>query len=162
MRRRSRASIVAAVLLALTACSELSRPTLVPTRIKAGQSWVVTRPALAEQVLDTCSRDSPAQVPGRIEGYWAPAPQQVDALEARQQQLSPPIEQPASYDRQYVGVVIAGRRLIYINAFRLPDDSPLDPARQAIRICDGGTLAWGALYDPENGRFSEIRSNGPH
>jgi hypothetical protein len=27
-------------------------------------------------------------------------------------------------------------------------------------VCDGGLSAWGALYDPETRRFSELAFNG--
>nr|WP_269450687.1 hypothetical protein [Stenotrophomonas sp. MMGLT7] len=147
--------------VATAACSGLStKPDSVPTRIKAGQSWVITRQAVAEQVLDTCSRDSPAHHPGRVAGYWAPSRQQVEQLEARQQRLAPRIAEPESYDRQYVGIVAGGRQLVYLNAFRLPDHADIDPAREALRGCDGAAGFWGALYDPETGEFSEIEVDG--
>lgn len=147
--------------LALAACAGMSgRPASVPTSMKTGQSWVVTRQPVAERVLDTCSRASPARQPGRVSGYWAPGPQQVDELEARQQALAPTIASPQDYDRQYVGVVVDGRRLIYINAFKLPDQSDIDPSREAVVICDAGPRAWGALYDPQTGAFSEIEIDG--
>lgn len=135
--------------------------TTVPTTLKAGQSWVITRPVIAAQVLDTCSRDSPGRRPGEVTDYWAPSRQQVDDLEARLSQLQPKIAAPGDSDRQYVGIVVGGRRLIYINAFTLPDDSDLDPARTAIRVCDGGAAFWGAVFDPQTGQFSQVETNGP-
>jgi hypothetical protein len=135
--------------------------TTVPTTVRAGQSWVITRPVVATQVLDTCSRDSPARHPNEITGFWAPSRQQIDELEARLDQLQPPINNPGDYDRQYVGIEANGKRLIYINAFRLPSDSNLDPARTAIRVCDGGAGFWGAVYDPQVGKFSDVEVNGP-
>lgn len=135
--------------------------TTVPTTVRAGQSWVITRPVVATQVLDTCSRDSPARHPNEITGFWAPSRQQIDEMEARLDQLQPPISHPGDYDRQYVGIEANGKRLIYINAFRLPSDSNLDPARTAIRVCDGGAGFWGAVYDPQVGKFSDVEVNGP-
>ncbi len=73
----------------------------------------------------------------------------------------PPINNPGDFDRQYVGIEAKGKRLIYINAFRLPSDSNLDPARTAIRVCDGGAGFWGAVYDPQVGKFSDVEVNGP-
>ncbi|MEE7560964.1 hypothetical protein HH299_15635 [Xanthomonas sp. Kuri4-2] len=135
-------------------------PPNIPTRVKTGQSWVITRQALAAQVLDPCSRDSPARHPGEVTGYWAPSRQQLERLEADQSRLQPTIAAPADFDRQYVGIEAHGRRLIYINAFRLPDDSELDPGRSAVDVCDGGAGAWGAVYDPESGQFSDIAVGG--
>ena len=59
-----------------------------------------------------------------------------------------------------VGIESAGRRLIYINAFHLPDDSGINPAREAIRVCDGGAQFWGAVFDPASNTFSELQFNG--
>lgn len=52
-------------LIALAGCATTPPPASVPTNIKSGQSWVITRQGIAEQVLDTCSRDSPARHPTR-------------------------------------------------------------------------------------------------
>ncbi|WP_427851842.1 hypothetical protein [Stenotrophomonas acidaminiphila] len=149
-------------LLALAACTPANvKPgATVPTAIKAGQSWVVTRPLVAAQVLDTCSRDSPARQPDGVSGYWAPSRAQIDALESRLQQLQPTIAEPARSNRQYVGFIARGRQLIYINAFTLPDHDKTNPAREAVRVCDGGAAFWGAVYDPQTGSFSEIARNG--
>lgn len=156
----ARLALVAAGLLALSGCASQA-PRSVPTALKSGQSWVVTRPQLAAQVLDTCSRDSPARHPGGVSGYWAPSRQQIEQLEAQQDQLKPSIAAPRDFDRQYVGIEAGGRRLIYINAFHLPDSSELDPGRTAVQVCDGGAGFWGAVYDPEHGSFSDIAVNGP-
>ena len=70
------------------------------------------------------------------------------------------VTEPRDFDRQYVGVVVDGRELIYINAFKLPDSPSLKPATTAVGACDGGAAFWGALYDPQTGAFSEIAING--
>lgn len=71
------------------------------------------------------------------------------------------------YLRQYAGVIVGGRRYIYINAFAagLLDEWPeqvVEPQwkRVAFITCDGGRAFWGALYDPETRRFSELSING--
>ncbi len=155
-------SMLATCVFALAACTPANvKPgASVPTAIKAGQSWVVTRPLVAAQVLDTCSRDSPAKHAGGVSGYWAPSRAQIDALESRLPQLQPTIAKPAQSGRQYVGFVAGGRQLIYINAFTLPDHEKVNPAREAIRICDGGEQFWGAVYDPQDGTFSDVARNG--
>lgn len=144
----------------LGACSTLREPASVPTAVKTGQSWVVTRPVVAAQVLDTCSRGSPGRDAGRVTGYWAPSRKQVEQLEAALVQLRGNVEQPHDFDRQYVGIETSGRQLIYVNAFKLPDASDIDPAREAIRSCDGGAMFWGAVFDPQTGMFSEFQANG--
>lgn len=152
---------VAAAGLLLAGCATRG-PATVPTELRTGQSWVITRPLVAAEVLDTCSRDSPGRHAGEVTGFWAPSRQQVDQLEAALDRLQPTIAAPSKSDRQYVGIESGGRRLIYINAFTLPDHSELDPGRDAIRVCDGGAGFWGALYDPQSGEFSQVETNGPH
>jgi len=144
----------------LAGCSTVKGPPSVPTAIKTGQSWVVTRPVIAAQVLDTCSRPSPGRDPGRVTGYWAPSRQQVEQLEARLAQLEPRVAAPQDFDRQYVGIEAGGSELIYVNAFHLPDNSTINPAREAIRACDGGAMFWGAVFDPKTATFSEFHPNG--
>jgi len=144
----------------LGACSTTRGPASVPTAIKAGQSWIVTRNSTAAQVLDTCSRDSPARHDGAVSGYWVPTVEQIAQLETRLAQLQPTIPDPASYDRQYVGILYNGKQAIYVNAFKPHDGSDLDPSVDAVRVCGGGGGFWGAVFDPASGAFSEIASNG--
>ncbi|WP_455947875.1 hypothetical protein [Lelliottia jeotgali] len=162
-RSLSRAVLPLALAALAAACTPANtRPgASVPTAIKTGQSWVVTRPVVAAQVLDTCSRSSPGREPGRVTGYWAPSRQQVEQLEARLPSLETQVPKAADFDRQYVGIEMDGRQLIYLNAFHLPDDADIDPARDAIRVCDGGAQFWGALFDPASGSFSDVQFNGP-
>ena len=102
----------------------------------------------------------PGREPGRVSGYWAPSRQQVDQLEAKLSSLEAQVPKVLDFDRQYVGIESAGKRLIYINAFHLPDDSGINPAREAIRVCDGGAQFWGAVFDPASNTFSELQFNG--
>ena len=141
----------AAITLAavLGACTTTRGPASVPTAERTGQSWV-----------DTCSRPSPGREAGRVSGYWAPSRQQVDQLEAKLSSLEAQVPKVLDFDRQYVGIESAGKRLIYINAFHLPDDSGVNPAREAIRVCDGGAQFWGAVFDPASNTFSELQFNG--
>lgn len=161
MNRRIRSIAPFACGLLLAACSTVQGPASVPTAIRAGQSWVVTRPMVAAQVLDTCSRPSPGHDAGRVTGYWAPSRQQVEQLEAQLGQLEGRVSSPQDSDRQYVGIEADGRELIYVNAFTLADGSDIDPAREAIRVCDGGATFWGAVFDPRSATFSELQVDGP-
>lgn len=161
-RSLSRALLPLALAALAAACTPANtRPgATVPTAVKTGQSWVVTRPLVVAQVLDTCSRPSPGQTPGRVTGYWAPSRQQIEQLESRLPALEAQVPNVTDFDRQYVGIEVEGRKLIYLNAFHLPDHGDMDPAREAIRVCDGGNQFWGALFDPTSGEFSELAFNG--
>lgn len=83
-RSLSRAVLPLALAALAAACTpaNVRSGASVPTAVKTGQSWVVTRPVIAAQVLDTCSRSSPGREAGAVTGYWAPSRQQVEQLEA--------------------------------------------------------------------------------
>lgn len=157
MTPRSALAPLAALAFALAACTPayIHLGSVTPASVKAGQSWVITRPAVAAQALDACARDTTAS----ISGYWAPSRAQIDAMESRLAQLQPRIAAPRASDRQYIGIESGGKRLIYINAFTLPDGSALDPSRAAIASCNDDAGTWNALYDPQTGAFSNITSH---
>ncbi|MCF7750096.1 hypothetical protein KQ945_05020 [Bacillus subtilis subsp. subtilis] len=161
-RSLSRAVLPLALAALAAACTPANiRPgASVPTTVRTGQSWVVTRPVIAAQVLDTCSRSSPGREAGAVTGYWAPSRQQVEQLEARLPSLEAQVRNAADFDRQYVGIEMGGRQVIYLNAFPAGDHD-VDPARTAIRACDGGAQFWGAVFDPATGSFSDVQFNGP-
>lgn len=116
----------------------------------------------AEKVLNQCSRPAPD-----TEGTWQPTPEdlrnaeldlpQVRRLRASCCIIGARIPQPQSYQRQYVGIVVRGRRLLYLNAFT-SDGSEWE--RRAVVFCDGGTGSWGAVYDPSERRFEALNVNG--
>ncbi len=157
-----RLSGAALVMALLGACATAPGPASVPTALKVGQSWVITRNSTAAQVLDTCARDSPAHHERAVSGYWIPTPEQIAQLEAHLAQLQPQIADPSGSDRQYVGIVYNGKQAIYVNAFAPDDDSNRNPSVDAVRACGGGGRFWGAVYDPANLSFSEIAVNGSH
>jgi hypothetical protein len=72
------------------------------------------------------------------------------------------IKNIGQYHRQYVGIVIDGRRLIYINAFSSVLSDALDAfwRNKIINVCDGGEAFWGAVYDPLTHTFSHLAING--
>jgi len=142
----------------------------------------------AFELLGMCSRDTPQGV----QGAWDPMPEQITALErALPQALAdhiathPRTRQALNnlvtayadhdfvgYDRQYSGLLIGGRRLIYVNAFpheeRDFDGSDMmdmwrqgpDWRHHAMTVCDGGQKWFGVLYDPQTGRFEDFQFSG--
>ena len=150
-----------ALAMALLGAGATARgPAMVPTAVKAGPARIVTRNTTATQVLDTCSRDSPARQDGAVTGYWIPTPEQIAQLEAHLAQLQPQIAAPSASDRQYVGILYRGKQAIYVNAFAPDDSSERDPTVDAIKACGGGNRFWGAVYDPASARFAELAVNG--
>jgi len=118
-----------------------------------------------EIVAEQCSRPNPP----RHESAWTPGPgdilqleQDLPALQAQVPaawQGNAPVGDARAYARQYFGILVQGRRLIYINAFLEPMANK-EWQQYAIVICDGGSGAWGAVYDPASRSFSSLVFNG--
>jgi hypothetical protein len=68
------------------------------------------------------------------------------------------VKHPERYYRQYLGIIVHGRKIIYINAFC---EKPLDFWQERFyEVCDGGGCFWGVEYDVDSGRFSNLQMNG--
>ena len=117
-----------------------------------------------------CSRQSLTNV----QSLWIPPADDVEKLEADLPRLhgqksrlfcltGTPLPDPAGYDRQYVGVVMGGKRWIYVNAFSgvsaMLTLGGVDPTRQLVRVCGGGAGLWGVLYDPSGRSFDQLAMN---
>lgn len=133
------------------------------------RGYVVLPEASAGDALRPCSRQGPSDV----EGTWSPSEAEIAQLEKDLPKLArlksslcclvgARINDPSSYFRQYLGLIIGGQRLIYINAFFDPaahyDHSPW--LQRVVDACDGGSSFWGAMYDPKRRRFSDLAVNG--
>ncbi len=130
---------------------------------KASRSVVLPESA-AKQMTELCSR------PGapKFDATWAPTEADIKIMESRLSHVSrlssksgiigEQIEHPEKYYRQYVGIVVKDRRLIYINAF-CDEQPPSDWAKRVIDVCDGG-CSWGVAYDVATGKFSDLEMNG--
>jgi len=115
----------------------------------------------ADLVMEQCSRPNPPH----YQSTWKPGPQDVKQLEQdlpALKALAPPsaaVGDPGAYDRQYFGLVVHGKHLIYINAFR---DSSANPDKDwkfyAMVFCEANG-AWGAVYDPASRSFSDLVFN---
>ena len=128
----------------------------------------------ATEVTNQCSRGSP----GPVEGTWLPTAKEIRELEARlPQALDDALakrgqfsERPRNPGRQYAGLKIAGRKVIYVNGFPLamfetearytPGVSRDDWKERAVMVCDGGPAFFGVEYDPKTRSFSHFQFNG--
>ena len=140
-------------------------------------TYFVLPPSQARAAGDQCSRPAP-----EVESGWAMTDADAQAVERRLPALAetaperPSAVSAASYRvdlatsvRQYVGVVVGGRRLVYVNAFpqqMLDRDADMPPERQlhadqrVVVVCDGGPAFWGVVFDPATGTFSGLDFNG--
>ena len=71
------------------------------------------------------------------------------------------------FGRQYGGLVVAGRKIIYVNAFsrsamdQSGSDSNSNWRAQPVMVCDGGASFFGVEYDPQSKSFAHFEFNGP-
>jgi len=111
----------------------------------------------------------PKSGPNRFEGGWQPTSSQIEALETNLPHISElhnggnpkgqGITHPETYYRQYLPVVRAGKKLIYVNAICDAKYIP-DWRTHFAAVMDGGPCFWQAWYDPSNGTFAELTVNG--
>ena len=158
---RNLAAFCSAVLLALTAvhAQSGSRSVVLP---QSTASYFAKR--------QLCSRPGPP----KFDGTWTPSDADIQELESRLSKISKlrthgfrrsrRIQHPDEYYRQYLGIRVGKRNLIYINALDSwdPTRSPevLSIWRNTPIIgCDGGDSFWGAVYDPASGTFSDLEIN---
>jgi hypothetical protein len=142
----------------------------------------------AWRALEQCTRSHP----DTPDSLWTPAQVEITKLErgigtvlermleSVRRDAPKGVEAVATdYFRQYVGVIIGGRRLIYVNGFhrsflevmgnatRLTSRDTTLPAstyrfdwlHAAVVVCDGGAGFFGVLYDPRRDRFFEFHFN---
>ena len=123
-----------------------------------GPSYILSK-QMDSVVRRQCSRPNPEGV----ESTWEVTPDlayTIDrdlATHAMFPSSYKPIQQPSRYPRQYLGVVIKGRRMIYINASYGITES--EGSKVGFIACDDGSASWGALYDPVSRQFSDVHSN---
>jgi len=118
----------------------------------------------ARNVAQICSR----QGPPKFGTTWQPTATDVRAMESHLSRISRlqsksgllgvRVHHPDSYYRQYLGIVIGTRQLIYINAF-CAEKPPADWRTRLVNNCDGG-CDWGVIYDAATGEFSDLEMNG--
>ena len=137
--------------------------------LKAGQQTVLPEDA-ADAVVHQCSRSG---VP-LFDATWSPTADDILQLEQRLPALNGKLYRLVprhllcmalrghnlnDYHLQYSGMLERGRRLIYVNALvnGLEDD---DWRRVPFNICDGGSSAWGVVYDVGTQTFQRFSING--
>jgi hypothetical protein len=118
----------------------------------------------AKTATHQCSRPSPQ----KFNDTWQPSESIIKDMESRFSQIKKlrvkkccivgaKIKNPDKYYMQYVGIIIDGKNLIYINAFS--DNDFKGWKEKAVITCDGGN-DWGVIYDPKLKKFYDLAING--
>jgi hypothetical protein len=127
----------------------------------ASAHWTILPTSEGKQLIGQCSRECPYDATS----FWRPSASEIAAIEQRLPALlrgsGHEINLSQSY-RQYLGIVRAGRKLIYLNAFdsRTWADYRTSWRNKALIICDGGDLFWGVEFDPATKTFQHLAFNG--
>jgi hypothetical protein len=134
----------------------------VPTNV-ISDSQVIFPEERASELLEQCSRTAP-----KADTFWTPSREDI----ARLEKLLPDyvkVNSPrycsnlynklTEYRFQYGGIVVNGRKLIYVNAFHVNIGGETWRT-EFIGICDGACNAWGVEFDVESEIFSDINANG--
>ncbi|HYD72593.1 MAG TPA: hypothetical protein VEF55_05610 [Candidatus Binatia bacterium] len=163
-------------LLAVAACAPTpSEPPNGAAQEEVAELWTAeTRTILTGDAARSLARQCSRISPGPVEEVWTPTDAEVAAIEdelillvARELEEASQSPSPGGYYRQYAGFVIGGQRVIYVNGVddtaiqRAPNPNhPFDWRTQPVQICDGGTITFGAEYNPATHRFSNFAFNG--
>ena len=136
----------------------------------------LTRPApvtildakAAKPLLSQCSRASLKDV----KGFWTPSDSDMKKMASSYPRLlsmrakaccwkGGKLKTLHPFALQCMGVVIRGKRCIYVNAFPLDSLEPTEDWKtEPIRICDGGADYWGVLFHVDTQQFSDLAFNG--
>lgn len=151
---------LAAACLTLVAC------TPPPARASFTAPYEIFDGERALELTEQCSRPSP----GPVGGTWTPTDADIRGMDpALLARVSEELrnanaqENAAAYIRQYGGLVINGRRVIYTHGFLQRIDDPDEGWRShPMVICDGGEITFGVEYDPETQTFANFAFNGPY
>ena len=159
-------------LIAALGISGQERPTVTDT-----ERLIVFPPEHAASLVVQCSR----QVPEPVQGTWVPDSTMIAKIEAAlaaafvqaldQAEVPTRSRHPLrEYYRQYGGLVLGGRRTVYLNAFHqshlelptklTPPRAPIDWRSLAVNVCDGWVNYFGATYATDLGKIDTLVFNG--
>lgn len=105
---------------------------------------------------------------GEIE-YWSPTEADVRAVEegvgvflqenAAMFYTNVPVwERLDEYNRQYVGMIVEGRKVLYANFFCNREDATW--RKEFVLVLDGGSCYFQFQFDSATGEFFDLRVNG--
>ena len=129
-----------------------------------GERWVIFPESQAkDQGIATWFLNS-----GQTAEYWTPSEKDVLALEdglisylqnnSDRFYETPVWEKLDDYNRQYIGIILEGKRIIYANFFC--NSTGRDWRKEFILVLDGGECFFQFKYDVDSGEFFDLQVNG--
>ncbi len=112
----------------------------------------------APNLLRQCSRGNV----GGVDSYWRPTRELVSELEERLPSFvagRPEFAQLDAYTRQYGGLVISGRGLIYVSF--VSGATPDRVRREVVARCGEAATAPGLVFDVDRKTFGELQLTVP-
>jgi hypothetical protein len=130
--------------------------------VSANDAVAILSISAGEGFRNQCSRPDPPT--GQM---FVPSHEEVTVAESVLQQgglsaFSCAPTDLTSSKRQYIGIQTGAGRVLYFNAFpsRISEDRPYPWRTTAYMACDGGTRFWGAVFDLDSGKFTEVHFDG--
>ena len=131
----------------------------------SNERWVVFSERRAEQMEMGSWLTSDAE----LDGYWTPSAENIQSLEGdldsflRQNAKSFNQQPPAGeelniYKRQYVGLIVSGKQVIYGNFFCT--ETGVDWREEWVLVMDGGDCFFQIQFDVASCTFTSLTVNG--
>ncbi len=155
----------AAVVEAAASPTPSAPPTITSSALEGTNEKVKTDDF--EGVIFSAENAAITGVANQGQTYWTPSQAEVLALENRLgpylQQTAPrdypgPLRDLSEYKRQYVGILINGQQVIFVNFFC--NAHGLDWSREFVFVTDGGSCYFEVKYNLETGEFSDLSIHG--
>lgn len=108
-----------------------------------------------------------------VNGTWALSQPDIDGLESNVHHVADisfpnpaykgaRIPHPEEYFRQYAGVLVDHRKIVFVNALCREAGTKYETywREKFVLVFDGGDCYWNVRYDPETKQFSQLMVNG--
>ncbi len=127
-------------------------------------SSIVFDVSKGKKLLEDCSGSELQNV---VDSFWIPNQNEDQELQLNFYKLESQIKNLNDYIIQYIGIVLEGKKYIYINAFdknamKVMKDFKAfnqDLKTTAVVFCGGGIGFWRTLFDVNLKEFKEIKIN---
>jgi len=126
-------------------------------------SSIVFDVSKGKKLLEDCSG---SELQSIVDSFWIPNQNDNQDLELNFYKLTNQVQDLNNYIIQYIGIILEGKKYIYINAFHKSVMEDLKRLHQdlkssAVVYCGGGIGFWRVLFDINLKEFNEIRINAP-